>query len=149
MRRLILFRVGLFCCLINLLCRHVSYFRKSRGKALHIRPDFLIGDSGVYLSGLNIGMTEHLRYCLDGHTVGESHRCGEGVAGEVERNVLVNAAHGGEFFQITVGTLIRYDREDMPVSALSLVLLDYREGIIKKRHIDGNAGFLAVGHNPF
>ena len=68
---------------------------------------------------------------------------------KVKRNVLVDAAHGGEFFQITVGALIRYDRKDMPVCALALVLLDYREGIIKKWHVDGNAGFLAMGHNPF
>ncbi len=68
---------------------------------------------------------------------------------EVKRNVLVDAAHGGEFFQITVGALIRYDREDMPVSALPLVLLDYRKRIIEKRHVDCDTGFLAVGHNPF
>lgn len=127
------------------LCCHVADFRKCRGKAQHISPDFLISDSGVYLSRLDIGMPQHLRYRLDGHTICESHRCGKGVAGEVKRNVLVDAAHSGEFFQITVGALIRYDREYMPVSALSLVLLDYRERIIEKRHVDGNAGFFAGG----
>ncbi len=63
---------------------------------MHIRPDFLIGDSGVNLSRLDIGMTEHLRYRLDGHTIGESHRCGECVPGEVESDRLRKEKRAGE-----------------------------------------------------
>ncbi|KAA6312617.1 hypothetical protein EZS27_036482, partial [termite gut metagenome] len=39
------------------------------GKCSHIMTDFGIRDSGINLSGLNIGMPQHLTHTLNGYTL--------------------------------------------------------------------------------
>ena len=52
--------------------------------------------------------------------------CGKGVAGEVKRMFLVDAAHSGEFFQITAGGF-DMTGSTCPLVHCSVLLLDYRE----------------------
>ena len=74
-------------------------------KDVHILSDFIGGYSRVNLSCLNVCMTEHLRYRLDRYPFAKCHGGGEGVAGEVERQVLFYASYIGYILQIAVELL--------------------------------------------
>lgn len=69
------------------------------GEPVHILADFIVGNSCVDLCGLHIGVAEHLAHGLDGHSLAERHGRGEGVAREVEREVLLDAADFGYLLQ--------------------------------------------------
>ena len=54
------------------------------GEDFHVLTDFIGGYSCIDLGGLDIGMTEHLRYRLDRYPFSKCHGDGESVPGEVE-----------------------------------------------------------------
>lgn len=87
--------------------------------------DFLVGDSGVDLRGLDICMSEYLAHRFDGYTLAECHRRCEGVPRQMEREVLLDAADVGNLLQITVEFLIGDDRQKLTVEILAFILFQY------------------------
>ena len=72
------------------------------GKNIHILSDFVGGNSRVDLCGLDICVSEHLWYRLDGHSTAEGHGSGEGMSGQMEGQVLLDAADVGYLLQIAI-----------------------------------------------
>ena len=49
------------------------------GKVVHVPGNLLVGDASIDLGGLDVGVAEHLRDALDGHSVFEGDGSGEGI----------------------------------------------------------------------
>ena len=81
---------------------------------IHIIADLGVGDSGIELGGLDIGMAEHLRYRSDRHAVFEGNGGGKGVAGQVEGDILVDPADGGQFLEVFIALLVGEHRQEIP-----------------------------------
>ena len=64
-------------------------------KDVHVLSDFIGGDSRVNLCSLDVCVAEHFADRLDGNTSSQCHGCCEGVAGEVEGQVLFDATDVG------------------------------------------------------
>lgn len=93
-------------------------------------------------------MAEHLAHGLDGHSLAERHGRGEGVAREVEREVLLDAADFGYLLQIAVYLLVGDDGEYLAVDELALVLLQNFQRRRQKGDSHFGVGFLSVGDYP-
>ena len=89
----------------------------------HVVAYFLVGYTCVDLSGLDIRMPKHLADRLNGNTLSERHRRGEGMAREVKGYVLIDTSDVRYLFQVTVHLLIGDDGQKLSVKELPLVLL--------------------------
>ncbi len=89
---------------------------------IHVVADFLVGDTGVDLCCLDICVAEHLAHRFDGYTLAECHSGCEGVARQMEREVLLDAADVGNLLQITVEFLIGDDRQKLTIEILAFIL---------------------------
>ena len=118
------------------------------GKDFHVLSDFIGGYPCIDLGGLDIGMTEHLRYRLDRYPFTKCHGGGEGVAGEVERQVLFDATDVGNFLQITVELLIGDYRHELAVVVATLIFVEDFQCRRKQRYHYFSVGLLAVGDYP-
>ena len=94
------------------------------GEDFHVLSDFIGGYPCIDLGGLDIGMTEHLRYRLDWYPFAKCHGGGEGVAGEVERQVLFDATDVGNLLQIAVELLIGDDGHELAVVVATLIFVE-------------------------
>ena len=66
------------------------------GEGFHVFSDFIGGYPCIDLGGLDIGMTEHLRYRLDRYPFAKCHGGGEGVAGTMESDRLCKEKRTGK-----------------------------------------------------
>lgn len=64
--------------------RLIEHVLKILLQDIHIIADLGVGDSGIELGDLDIGVTKHLRYWFDRHTVFEGDGGRKSVAGRVE-----------------------------------------------------------------
>ena len=87
--------------------------------------DFLICDTGVYLGGLDVCVTEHLAHRLDGYALAECHRRGKSMPRQMEREILLDATDVSNFFEICVGLLIAEYREQYSVDKFTLIFFEY------------------------
>lgn len=70
-------------------------------ECLHLAADDRLGKFGVMARHVSVRVAENLGQYVDRHPVLDGHT-GEGVAGAMGGQYLVNAAHGRDLFQITV-----------------------------------------------
>ena len=94
------------------------------GEDFHVLTDFIGGYPCIDLGGLDIGMTEHLRDRLDWYPFTKCHGGSEGVAGEVERQVLLDATDVGNLLQIAVEFLIGDDGHELTVVVATLIFVE-------------------------
>ena len=127
------------------ICLHIS---EAICQIRHVGADFLIDDTGVKLSRLDIRMAQHFADRFDWNTIGESDRSCKGVPGEVECHVLFNITHISDLLQIGIHLLVAQHREYQPVRLLALVLLDNRHRYLQQWDLYFGFGLLSFGYNP-
>ena len=71
------------------------------GEGGHVGADFLVGDFGVDLGGADVRVAEDAAEGFDRHAAVEGQR-GEGMAADMEGQVLADAAAGGQVLQVLV-----------------------------------------------
>lgn len=84
--------------------RLIEHVLKILLQDIHIIADLGVGDSGIELGDLDIGVTKHLRYWFDRHTVFEGDGGRKSVAGRVEGDILVDHADSGHLLLIPDNT---------------------------------------------
>ena len=95
--------LGLSHLLAGLDTRHqrlVEHALKILLQDIHVVADLGVGDSGIELGGLDIGVAEHLLYRFDRHAVFERDGGGKGVTGRVEGEIIVDPADSGHLLLI-------------------------------------------------
>ena len=93
------------------------------GEGSHVGADFAVGDFGVDLSGADVRVAEDAAEGFDGHAAVEGQR-GEGMAADVEGQVLADAAAGGQVLQVLVAAVVARHGEEAAVGLRAAVLLD-------------------------
>lgn len=68
-------------------------------ECLHFATDDRLGEFGVMARHVGVRVTENLGQYVDRHSIFDGHT-GEGVAGTMGGQYLVDAAHGRYLFQI-------------------------------------------------
>lgn len=134
-----------FIYLSSKICLHIT---EAICQIRHVGADFLIDDTGVKLSCLDIRMAQHLADRFDWNTIGESDRSREGVPGEVECHVLFNITHISDLLQIGIHLLVAQHREYQPVRLPALVFLDNRHRYLQQWDLYFGFGLLSFGYNP-
>lgn len=66
----------------------------------------------------------------------------------VECQILVDAAHAGNLFQVGVDLLIRRDGEEQAAFGCTVVFLDQSDGDVEQAHMHGYFGLLPFGVDP-
>lgn len=66
----------------------------------------------------------------------------------VERQILVDAAHAGNLFQVGVDLLIRRDGEEQAAFGRTVVFLDQPYRNVEQAYMHGNIGLLPFGVDP-
>ena len=92
--------LGLSHLLAALSQRLIEHALKILLQDIHVVADLGVGDSGIELGGLDIGVAEHLLYRFDRHAVFERDGGGKGVTGRVEGEIIVDPADSGHLLLI-------------------------------------------------
>ncbi len=66
----------------------------------------------------------------------------------MECQVLVDAAHAGNLFQVGVDLLIRRDGEEQSAFGRTAVFLDQSDRNIEQTYVYGHIGLLTLGVDP-
>ena len=108
---------------------------------VHIAEYRGVENAGIAFGHFDAGMTEHLRYVFQTYALREAEG-GVSMTGGVHRQVLVNLAYLGYFFQIAIHHLIAgYRKQNTFLGRflVALIFLNNSEGYIKQWN---------VGHKP-
>ena len=79
--------------------------RQPLAERLHFTADDRLGEFGVVARHVGVRVAENLGQYVDRHAVFDGH-AGEGVAGAVGGQHLVDAAHGRDLFHVGVHLLV-------------------------------------------
>ena len=90
----------------------------------HVAVDLTVGNAGIDLCGLDIGVSEHLGDGLNRHSVVEGNGGCKGMPGHMEGYVLVDIAEGRDLFEVIVAFLVGVNGKYQVTFPERLVLLD-------------------------
>ena len=85
-------------------------------KGFHIPAYLLIGNPGVYLRGLNIGMPENPAHGFDGYAVRQQNSGRRGMSCDMIGQPGLDTALLAYLFQLLVATTITRHGEDMVIT---------------------------------
>lgn len=123
------------------------------GKVAGNRPEVgayhPVGHFGVDLGGGNVLVPEYLGECLDGAAVAEIDGRGEGVAAQVEADLLVDAAGFGYPFEVGVAHAVAGHGEDKVAPGKPPVPLYQLLGNLHEGNVARHTGLGAPGDDPF
>lgn len=118
------------------------------GEAIQLTVEVRTGDRGVDLRGTNRGVAEQLRDRLDGHAVREGQCRGEGVAGTVKRNALIDPAELHQLRQTTIAPAVARQGKDHALMILWRVLIQNCPCHIEQTYLHLRTGLVAHGLDP-
>ena len=108
-----------------------------------------VGHFGVDLGGGNVLVPEYLGECLDGAAVAEIDGRGEGVAAQVEADLLVDAAGFGYLFEVGVAHAVTGHGKDKVAPGKPPVPLYQLLGNLHEGNVTRYTGLGAPGDDPF
>ena len=114
----------------------------------HVAVDLAVGDAGIDLCGLDIGVSEHFGDGLNRHSVVEGNGGCKGMPGHMEGYVLVDIAEGCDLFEVIVAFLVGVNGEYQVTFPERLVLLDEPEWDFQQGNMHWNFGLGALGDDP-